>query len=226
MKNPPLFLSLPLAAVIALAPQICSAQSEKPTGEMSVNTELVRQGAKPEITWSVTYPGLPFDPPTQTTTEDVTIHVSVFGVALESGNGDEIAASARLEIGSSWHNLFSGKGSSVDPSRVVLSKDVDAGVRIRLGVEGSNWGERISGSSHVVVLKNGDVPPTYSPALNQGDIMSFLSAYMSNGKVSIGPKDVIYLAELYSSELGSYWYDMQDIVVHVRFEERTTTVTD
>ena len=49
---------------------------------------------------------------------------------------------------------------------------------------------------------------------------------MANGKISIGPKDVIYLAELYSTSQGDYWYDMQDILVHVRFEERTTTVTD
>ena len=153
MKTPPPFMSLSLAASLALAPPIFAEESDKPTGQLSVNTELVRQGVKPEITWSVTYPGLPFDPETQTTTEDVTMHVSVFGVALQGSRGDEIAASARLPSRNSWHNIFSGKGSTVDPSRVVKRMDVDKNTVIRLAVEGSNWGERVSGDGHVVVLK-------------------------------------------------------------------------
>lgn len=224
MKTPQFFGLLTLSSALALAPQICLSQSEVPTGQMSAATQLVQAGQKAKLSWNVVYPDLPFDPPTGTTTEDVTVYVKVLGVALQSGGGSELPASARLKIGNSWHHVFSGKGSQVNPGVVLLTKDVDKGTKIELGTEGSSWGERSSNGQHVVVLKDGDTPPSYAPALNQGDVVSFLSGYIVDGKVSIGPKDVIYVAELYSTSPGSYWYDMQDIVVHVRFEERTTYV--
>mgnify|MGYP007124595632 CR=1 FL=1 len=223
MKTPQLFGSLTLSAALALTPQICLSQSDEPTGQMSASTKLVQAGQKANLSWNVVYPDLPFDPPTGTTTEDVTIYVRVFGVALEGGSG-EIPVSTRLKIGNRWHHIFAGKGADVNPGQVLLTKDVDKGTKIELGAEGSSWGERSSNGQHVTVLKNGDTPPSYAPAFDQGDVVSFLSGYIVNGKVSIGPKDVIYVAELYSESPGSYYYDMQDVVVHVRFEERTTYV--
>lgn len=223
MKTPPIFCSFSLALAFLAAPlsSFVQANEDEPTGALSSNTKLVHEGVRPELYWNIVYPDLPFDPPTGKTTEDVTIYVSVLGVALEGSRG-EIPASARIKVGSKWYPIFSGKGATVQPGKVLLTLDVDKGTAIKLGAEGSSWGERTSDSQHVTVMKDGDIPPAYAPAFNQGDVSSFISGYMSGNKVSIGAKDVIYAAELYSESPGSEYYDMQDIVVHVRFEERTT----
>ena len=59
-----------------------------------------------------------------------------------------------------------------------------------------------------------------SPAYEQGNIGSFLSSYVSEANtIQIGPRDMIYLFELASSDPTEWWFDMQDLVVIVTYDE-------
>jgi CO dehydrogenase/acetyl-CoA synthase gamma subunit (corrinoid Fe-S protein) len=78
----------------------------------------------------------------------------------------------------------------------------------------------------LIALKNGDIIPHFKPAYSQGGLNDFLSSYIkevpnSNGtyQAVLGPRDVIYLFELYSTNPDSSYYDMQDIVVVVSFKD-------
>jgi hypothetical protein len=73
---------------------------------------------------------------------------------------------------------------------------------------------------YAVVLKNGDSPPNYAPAYDQGTVKSFLSPYLdSTGKIKIGPQDLIILWEGSTAAPGTTYFDMQDLVVLVSFEK-------
>ena len=64
--------------MVALVSPVMS--DDVPTGDLSVNTDLVHLGVNSVVTWNVTYSEMPFDG--ERVTEDVTIYVSVFGVTL------------------------------------------------------------------------------------------------------------------------------------------------
>ena len=58
------------------------------------------------------------------------------------------------------------------------------------------------------------------PAYNQDTAESFLSLYISDeNQVTVGPRDVIYLIELYATNPRSRYFDMQDLVVVVSFKD-------
>lgn len=255
MKSLPRLFAFAVAT--AMVAQTAPVLSSEPTGTLSVNTDLVRSGVKPQVTWNVVYPEIPFTDPE--VTEDVTLYVSVFGIGLEgknnnghgnneddvdssnrgnrdvvdeSGSYDDerleqfkaVPVTAALEVDGVRYDFFSGTSDEVDASEVLLKLEVEAGSTLEFLASGSDWGERSSIGEHIVVLKDGDTPPDYAPAYGDGDIISFLQPYVNeDGTIDIGPNDILYIAELERDDPGNHWYDMQDIVVHVRFEQTTTT---
>ena len=98
------------------------------------------------------------------------------------------------------------------------------------GNKDSHWKKYMevdsNSSRNVKVLRNGDDVPQIAGFLNQGDIESFLSGYMTNGKVTIDKNQAIFLFELGTTNLSSASADFQDCVVLVTlFPEEGTTTT-
>jgi hypothetical protein len=216
MKNSPRFLPLSAAAALLAAPMMTA---EDPTGSIWSSNKVLFPGMTPTVNYDLSYPvRVTPDGPL----DDAIMEVRVYGVALQSGSGRDLPVKATVTIGDSFEKeVFNGTASKVDRNEVLFERFVPGGTKVGLKAKGSSWSTRSSDGNHVVALTNGMSAPNYAPALNQGDIVSFLSnVYDSETKkVTIGDSDVIYLGELYSTRTGSSWYDMQDVVVHIHYRK-------
>lgn len=124
--------------------------------------------------------------------------------------------------------IFSGKQTQISPTKVVFptsgvcivkaGSKVDFKARCNNGSQWLSWRETKSATQNVVALVNGDTPPSTTPAFRQGKIETFLQPYMENGKIKIGPMDVIYLIELGQTNPSNSGFDLQDMVLLVTFK--------
>jgi hypothetical protein len=205
-----------------------------PTGKLHVSRQMVRTGVKPLLSWEITYP---------TKIDDIIIigdddeiipkvrtlmEVRVVGAAFQVGSRHTpISLDARVGTGSSWQHLFLGTDSAPDASTVLLRQIVEPGTRIDFAAQAQNGSgswyssrNTLSADPTVQALTNGASVPSYVPAYDQDTAESFLSQYISSENVvTVGPRDVVYLFELYSNEPSSSYFDMQDIVVVVTFHD-------
>lgn len=203
-----------------------------PTGTLSATPKSVQPGTYPLLTWDITYPEKVTDvvdietPGKITPTEDLYMDVRVLGASFQSSPGDwkPIQAWVKADGSTSWSSFFYDTQPNVDPTKVYHSQLVRAGRPNYFGGRyyWNGWGyfhnTTQTSSQNVIALVNGDEPPAYAPAFNQGDVESFLAPYLDdNGKIKIGPMDVIFLYELYSTNPGSSYFDMQDLVLLVTF---------
>jgi hypothetical protein len=213
------------AALLPIMSTIASAQI--PTGRLNVDRTLVRVGARSQLDWTIQYPTPPVGPDLKPKTR-VKMRVRTLGVAFQSGS-TLLAFHSQWKINNTaWATFFNGKAPSVVPTNVLVDRTIDAGDTIRFracGASNANstswfaWRETNNNDPYCVVLKNGDAPPSYAPAYNQGTVRSFLSAYIdSNGRIKIGEQDLIILWEGSTAAPGSTFFDMQDLVVLVSFE--------
>jgi len=84
--------------------------------------------------------------------------------------------------------------------------------------ENGSWTNTLTtnaSSEWVYVLRNGDKAPNIAPAQNQTSVETFLKGVITDGKISIGPNDVIYLFEL--RHVGNIGVDYQDAVMLITF---------
>lgn len=212
------------------APGALTANNEDapPRGSLNVGRDIVRAGTRSQLAWEIEIPQVS---PVDITPEgaiipknDVTLRVRTLGVAFQSGSTQLPIASYWSLNGGSWAKFFEGKSYHVDPTEVLVNKTVRAGDRINFGARGkiNDWlpfHSTGNSDNYVTVLKNGETPPDYAPAYDQGDIVSFMQPYVdASGKIQIGPRDLIVLWECSTSNPGSPYFDMQDIVVLVTFE--------
>ena len=98
------------------------------------------------------------------------------------------------------------------------------------GTSDSHWSTFMqvdsNSSNNVIVLRNGDSVPQIDGFLDQGNVESYLGGYISNGQVSLGVNQAIYLFELGTTNLDSTAADFQDCVVLVTlFPAKTTVVS-
>ncbi len=217
--------------IAAFGLPVSMADDAQPRGTLSTDRDLVRAGSHSLLSWEIELPSnqvqdvIDIDPDgTITPKKDLTMRVRTLGVAFQSGSKLCPIKAYWTINGSSWASFFYGKAPDVDPTRVLLQRDVKTGDRIDFGSRG--WSNRwlpfhYTGKTdmYVTVLKDGDTPPDYAPAYDQGDIVSFLQPYLDkSGLIQIGPRDVIILWENSTSAPGSRYFDMQDLVVLVTFE--------
>lgn len=236
MQYRPVSLVCLLALVAAGVPLFHSISGETdpaiPTGSLSATPKSVQPGTFPLLTWDITYPEkvtdvVDIEPPGKITpNEDLYMDVRVLGASFQSspGNWKPIQAWVKPDGSSSWSDFFYDAQPDVDPTRIYYSKLVRAGRPNYFGgrYNWNGWGNfhntTQTSSKNVIALVNGDDPPSYAPAFDQGDVESFLDPYIdANGKIDIGPMDVIFLYELYSTNPGSSYFDMQDLVLLVTF---------
>jgi hypothetical protein len=214
---------------LAASPALASSNDLVPTGSLNVDRNLVRAGTLSRLNWEINVPTTtPVDIEPDGTIvpkKKTKMRVRTLGVAFQSGNTLLPIAAYWSKNGGSWKSFFYDKGNKVDPTKVLVNKTVKKGDRINFGSRGrmNDWLPFHSTGNYdqyVTVLKDGDTPPDYAPAYNQGDIVSFMRPYIdASGKVNIGPRDVIVLFENSTSRPGSQYFDMQDIVLLVTFED-------
>lgn len=200
-----------------------------PTGTLNVDRTLVRVGTRSQLDWQINYPNTPPVGVDLIPTTKVKMRVRTLGVAFQSGNTLLPFEGGWKTSKSSWSVFFNGNAKSVVPTRVLVDKTVEANdtisFRARGGANanGTSWypyHQTNNNDPYAVVLKNGDKPPTYAPAYNQGNIKSFLSPYLnSSGRIKIGEQDLIILWEGSTAAPGTTFFDMQDLVVLVSFEK-------
>ncbi|MBK1830551.1 hypothetical protein JIN77_07425 [Verrucomicrobiaceae bacterium R5-34] len=199
-----------------------------PVGQLNVNAAMVRDGVAPVLSWEIEYPStveevIDIDPEDEQLTAKtrLRVQVSVVGVGLTDQYGKEYPAKSYINFSSvGWKHIFTGKGSQVDPFNHYIDRVVDEGEVIRFAakVDENGYDYFYNESSNIRVLKNGDNPPGVSAGYtSQSSIADYLEPYIQNGKLSLGPMDLIYAAELTHTDTSHTGYDMQDAVILVRF---------
>ena len=200
-----------------------------PTGTLNVDRTLVRVGTRSQLDWQINYPNTPLVGVDLVPKTKVIMRVRTLGVAFQSGSTPLPFEGSWKINNTSWSVFFKGNAASVQPTKILVEKTVEANDTIRFrarggsNAAGTSWygyHETNNNDKYAVVLKNGDSPPSYAPAYNQGTIKSFLSPYLdSTGKIKIGEQDLIILWEGSSAAPGTTYFDMQDLVVLVSFEK-------
>lgn len=240
--------ALLMAAGTSLAQAQGAEAPSSPTGDLRVNRNIVRLGASPTLDWNVDYPA-PADDVVEVEDDDTVVtkkklkmSVRVAGVAFQSGS-THLPAKVDISVGGgNWQKIFLNTGSKVKPNEVLFDQVVDPGTAIDFRFEGASspkkskaktykendwrWGYPTystgTTSAHKIALTDGQKAPDYAPAYNQNRIESFLASYLEPGDsstIDIGPRDVIYLVELSNGKPNDWYFDMQDVVVVVNFEE-------
>jgi hypothetical protein len=196
-----------------------------PTGTLNVDRTLVREGSRSQLDWKINFPQ---EKITLTPTEKVRVKIRVLGVAFQAGTTLLPFECDFKTKSTSWKTIFNGKGPSVEPTTVLVDQVVEAYDTLQFSgrgganAAGSSWfPAHLTGTNDVraVVLRNGESPPDYAPAYDQGTIKSFMSGFIdATGKIKIGENDLIILWEGSNAEPGTTYFDMQDLVVLVSYE--------
>jgi hypothetical protein len=186
------------------------------------------------------------DPTTGTLQGDATMDVRVLGASVIQVSTDyagNVISSKYVPVqvqcsvtnnGSKnhdWTQIFYGPQSQVNPTTVVFSSPVSkqsqfnfSGITPTIAkaplvyTYGSN-NNNTNNVTAILKLKDGDYPPSGSPLYGQPTVASFLQPYMNatTKQISIGPKDIIYLFELTSTDPKSLDYDFNDLALLVTF---------
>ncbi|MES2661213.1 MAG: hypothetical protein V4689_21515 [Verrucomicrobiota bacterium] len=215
-----------------LFPIIAASAADIPTGKLNVDRTLVRAGVRSQLDWQIQYPATRLVDVDLKPTSKVKMRVRTLGVAFQSGSTLLPFEGSWKINGTSWTTFFKGNALSVLPTKVLVEQIVEKNDTIKFrgrgasSITGTSWysyHETNNSDQYAVVLRNGDKPPSYAPAYDQGNIKSFLSAYLdSTGRIKIGPQDLIILWEGSTAAPGTTYFDMQDLVVLVSFETITT----
>lgn len=221
--------------IIALGTLACvsaaNAENPKPdpTGELSVNLAMVRQGVAPILTWKIKYPTTITDvvdiPPTDEIIPKtrLRVKVSMVGVGLTDQRGTQYPAKNYLKIGSGgWRHLFTGRGRDVRPGELLVDRIVQPGEALRYSAKVDLRGYSTYYNDHrnITVLRNGDTPPSVAAGYDhQTPVASYLRPYVKDGKIALGPMDLLYVSELTHTNPSHHGYDMQDSIVLVQFEK-------
>lgn len=203
------------------------AASAVPTGSLTVDRTLVRVGIRSQLGWQINYPT---KEPRLDPTYKCKMRVRTLGIAFQSGSTLLPCEATWSKNGSPYTRFFYGTGPSVVPTNVLIDTTLNVGDKVSFGGrgwDGSSWlpfhVTSDTSDKYVTVLKNGASAPSYAPAYNQASAKSFLAPYINgSGKINIGPNDLIILWECSTAAPGTTYFDMQDIVLLVTFEEITT----
>jgi len=234
----------PIAPLIivgmTLIPSLGTAQTDPvfPSGTLSATPKTVFPGVYPVLQWNITYPETVIDvidiiePGVIIPKEDLYMDVRVLGASVGTANGiwATVQGWVRADGSGNWQNFFSGKQPDVDPTKIYFTKLVRRGQPNHFGARHYWYGWHTfynttwTSTPNIRALKNGDSPPHYAGGYDQLDAEAFLLPYIdSNGKIDIGPMDVIYLMETTHSDTSSSGFDMQDLVLLVSFRRVTSS---
>ena len=212
-----------------------------PVGTLAVNPTFVQTGVKPNLDWGIEYPSLFEDLAVVstsggiTTTQLVEAEIRVNGACFNCGmtNGKELPVAVWVRIhgeGNAWNLIFFGDAYAVNPSEVLFKQWLDPGSEIDIATRGQTesgawypvvW--TVEDSIKVAHLTNGaSVPDSVLTDFASGEVESFTTAILSDDGMTaeVGPKDMVYLFELSSNEPDEPCFDLQDVVVSVKFKTK------
>jgi len=206
-----------------------------PVGWIDAYPTVVQTGTHPTITWGINYPSQVnelitiVDEDTLVAKEEVCVECRVLGAGVTAiwpnGYWEFVPTYARISFnGSPYENVFFGSNDDVNPGTVVWQRcDISTNQTIRFGgqyvfrnTQGPIFRSN-DGSGNVRLLTNGQMPPSFSnihPDIPTID--DFIRPYLDvNGRVKIGPLDVIVLMELTHTyaQKEHDGYDFQDMVL-------------
>lgn len=213
---------------VALANQSDPNPIEEPSGQLHINSSLIKEGGKALISWSITHPQELEDvvevdeDDNIVTKKKLTVQVSMIGTGVTSNNGNTQHTTVnQIKVGGGWIEIFKGKGDDVDMSEVLYEEEVEEGTKIEFRAKYDDW--RTNASEHVQTFVNGDYPPAFD-ASDSGvkSAEEYLQPFIVNGKLALGALDYIYAAELTHTNTSSNGYDLQDSIVLVRFIDEST----
>jgi len=211
-----------------------------PVGSLAVSPTVVQAGTKPSLAWNIMFPKtisevVHITPPGKLTLlDDYYVDVQIIGSSVTTSTSGQAASSvsyptdARMSVdGGSYVQLFYGTSADVNPSSLLYSKKLKKGCTINFGgryVVNNAWSPfytSLSSNMQVVSLVNGDTPPTSFALDKSATLASFLKPYLdSEGKIKIGPLNVLVLMELGQTDHSESSYDLQDQVLLVTFRDK------
>ncbi len=221
-----------------------------PVGWLTAFPTVVQTGTHPTLTWDIKYPSLVQDfvnvggggggsggggevgTLTPLTTLDAEVRVIGAGVTVTYSNGTwaYVPTEAQMSYGDGPYNqIFFNRNDRVNPSKALWKGEVTAGKKIRFGGRyrfNNQWGNYYnsqSGTNNIRTLVNGDIPPTLTPMAGPS-LEEFVAPYLDpEGKVKIGPMDVIVFMELThtDAQVSNPGYDLQDMVLLVSFKVKS-----
>lgn len=223
-----------ISAPLSVAVEPLKYETLRPTGRLNITKAIVRTGAKATLDWEITYPlGVtevvdigPTD--SLDTVMETRMKIRMAGASYQpSGRDAEVLLSGRISsMGSNWQTLFHGTNGEINAHDYGFDQVVPANTHIDFSARGKknrrSWTpsrDTLTENVNIIVLKDGDDAPSYTPAFKQGDIESHASSYVQNGKIVLGPRDLIYLIEVGQTNTSSSGFDMQDLVFVVTFED-------
>ncbi len=214
---------------------------EEPSGWLSATPKIVSTGSYPTLTWGINHPAIVTDYVTVSETsfitkETVDYEIRVLGAGVTSGSGKNltfIPTEATFSYGGgAYSRIFYGTNSDVKkaPNDVVKSGTFTPGTQVKFGGRyyyNNKWASTYTSDSsgkNVRVLVNGQKPPAKVPANGAPSLESFLAPVLNaNGKVNIGPLDMIVFMELTHTDEKDSGYDLQDMVLLVTVKSKVTT---
>ncbi len=230
-----------LLGALAFAPM--ASASDTPTGNIDADSDLVVAGTFPRLDWNITYPEdittfITITPPGLIVPKsDLTMQVRCLAADVqerrEYWNGWRWVVSYRhirvsgygRRNSNGWRLLFNNTQPYVNPSAIVWQEELEEDDTVKFAAKanysGGNWYYSGESDPNVVLLKNGDYPPSYATWDTQSTLGTHIAPYLDDsGAVSIGPRDVIVAFELtHSMAPGSGGGgDMQDMIFLLTFQ--------
>lgn len=227
-----------LALLVSTSPLSAQEQSPPiPVGSLSAFPTIVQTGTHPTLTWSVTIPEAVEDivdiegPGTIIPKRDVIMDVRILGAGVTANSYSGftfVPTECQINVdGGGYSPIFYGTNNDVNPNEIVYTKTVEEGEEVNFGSRyyyNYSWGPWYSttnSNGNVVALRNGDTPPTTTPMQYAPTIESFIRPYLSeDGKIKIGPRDVLYLMELTHTNPNHSGFDLQDMALLVTFYDQ------
>lgn len=216
-----------------------------PSGWLTANPTVVQTGTKPTISWGVNYPSVVEDyititaPSTVTTKEVLDCEIRFLGSAVGNPNGDVTTycpTEALLSYnGGRYSRIFYGTVRTANPNTVVWSKNnVPAGSTFRFGgryYAYNGWSTMYTSGSRTTQVRslvNNSVPPFKNMTGNfQTSLEAMIKPFITpNGRVKVGPMDLIVFMELTHTRTTDSGYDMQDMVLLVTFKSRASSANN
>ena len=192
-----------------------------PVGNLLVTPTVVQPGVHPEMFWNIDYPyAIP----------DLVVVDNAGGMTLLNDKSDRltvrvagvgehtnrVAVWVRIDNGT-WNMVFYGTEADVDAGAAVFTTTVQPGTRVDLAARGTDdvggWGPvqwtLDSASTLDALIDGAPLPGTITT-----EPESFMSQYVGpNGELVAGPRDIVHVFEVETSDPASSDYDLQDVVV-------------
>ena len=229
MKN---LLTVALSSLI-LSP---SLTAEVPTGSLSINKKVVREGHIPRVSWKINHPvvikGL-----VKVTDRKIEVltktQVDVYMIGTAVWN-HKTSTQTQVKIGNSnWKDVYVGNGIGLDSGVVRATGILEKGQTIQLKAMANDAlfthvGWVSSDSQNSIISIDGDVPKSSNGWGGDSSMEDYMQPYLANGKLKLGPKDLMVSFELThdQTQTEDKGYDSNDSIVLLRFTEGVDSVVE